>query len=113
MESSILERVKQAINFLIYINNYENDKELATNMGYASAYLSHIKTGKVVISEKFINKLCSMDENIDKSYILKGEGYLLKDNQIERIKVLERENHIQNELIISLKEQIEMYKKNK
>lgn len=113
METTVLERVKQAINFLIYINNYENDKDLAVNMGYAIQYLSHVKTGKVVLSEKFINKLCLMDENIDKNYILNGEGSLLKNNQIERIKTLERENYIQNDLISSLKEQIEMYKTSK
>ena len=110
MKITVIERVKQAINYLIFINNYDNDKELAEHMDYASAYLSHVKTGKVAISEKFIKKLCSMDENIDKSYIMTGEGNLLKDSQIIKLKTLEREIEMQKELITSLKEQISMYK---
>ncbi|MDK7375743.1 hypothetical protein QP519_09375 [Weeksella virosa] len=113
METTVLERVKRAINYLIFIENLENDKELAKLMGYASAYLSHVKTGKVALSEKFIKKLCSMDENIDKNYILTGEGSLLKNDQIERIKALEREMSVKDELVTSLKEQIILYKTKK
>ncbi len=110
MQLPVLQRVKRAINYLIYIKDYDNDKELANEMGYASAYLSHVKTGKVALSDKFIKKLCSMDENINKNYITAGDGSLLKDDQIERLRALEREISMQNDLINSLKEQIELYK---
>lgn len=108
MQTTVLERVKQAVNYLIFVNNLDNDKELATKMGYASAYLSHLKTGKVALSDKFIQNLAKMDGNIDKNYIATGEGKLLKNSSIDTIKHLEREITTKDELIEALKKQIQL-----
>jgi len=108
MQTTVLERVKQAVNYLIYVNNLDNDKELATKMGYASAYLSHLKNGRVALSDKFIQNLIKLDNNIDKNYISTGEGKLLKQSNLDTIKHLEREIETKDELIEALKKQIHL-----
>lgn len=47
-------------------------------LGYQKSSFSQIVNGKVPLSEKFVKRLCSLDENINDVWILTGEGELLK-----------------------------------
>lgn len=78
---SNLKRIKKVINWLIYKEIGESDKEIAERLGYSKSSFSQIVNGKVPLSEKFISKLCSLDENINLVWVQSGEGDMfLKDN---------------------------------
>jgi hypothetical protein len=46
-------------------------------LGYTKSSFSQILNGKVPLSEKFVKKLCSLDENINGVWILEGDGEML------------------------------------
>lgn len=71
-------RIKKAINWLIYQEIAESETALAKMLGYQKSSFSQIVNGKVPLSEKFVKRLCSLDENINDVWILTGEGELLK-----------------------------------
>lgn len=71
-------RIKKAINWLIYQEIAESETALAKMLGYQKSSFSQIVNGKVPLSEKFVKRLCSLDENINDIWILTGEGELLK-----------------------------------
>ncbi|AOW11315.1 hypothetical protein EM308_08215 [Flavobacterium gilvum] len=64
--------------WLIYDGFAENDKELAEKLGYTKSSFSQILNEKVPLSEKFVEKLCAVNENINKVWIDFEEGELLK-----------------------------------
>lgn len=74
------QRIKKAINWLIFQGVAESEKELADLLGYTKSSFSQIVNGKVPLSEKFVKKLCGLDENINEVWILRGEGDLLKNS---------------------------------
>lgn len=74
----ITQRIRKAINWLIFQDVAESEKEIADRLGYTKSSFSQIVNGKVPLSEKFVRKLCSLDENINDVWITKGEGSLLK-----------------------------------
>ena len=76
-----LQRVRKIINWYIFQEYGENDSEIAEKLGYTSSYFSQIFGKKVPISQKFIEKLCSLDDNINKYWISSGEGEMFKNNQ--------------------------------
>ena len=55
-------RIKKAINWLIYQELAENERELSERLGYTKSSFSQIVNGKVPLSEKFVNNLCGLDE---------------------------------------------------
>lgn len=71
-------RIRKAINWLIFSEVAESEKAVADMLGYTKSSFSQLVNGKVPLSEKFVNKLCSLDPNINDVYITKGEGNLLK-----------------------------------
>lgn len=71
-------RIKKAINWLIFQEVAESETALARMLGYQKSSFSQIVNGKVPLSEKFVKRLCSLDENINDVWILTGEGELLK-----------------------------------
>ena len=73
-------RVRKAINWLIYKGAAENERELAERLGYTKSSFSQIVNGKVPMSDKFVNKLCSLDENLNSVWILTGEGEMFTGN---------------------------------
>ena len=76
-------RIKKAINWLIFNDIAENERALAELMGYTKSSFSQIVNGKVPLSQNFINKLRSFDENINEDYIVNGCGsFLVQDNII-------------------------------
>lgn len=75
-----LKRVRKVINWLIFQDFAENEKGLADIMGYTKSSFSQIINGKVPLSDKFIDKLASIDENINKVWIENGNGEMLRES---------------------------------
>ena len=48
------QRIKKAINWLIFQGVAESEKELADLLGYTKSSFSQIVNGKVPLSEKFV-----------------------------------------------------------
>lgn len=71
-------RIKKAINWLIYQEIAENERDLSERLGYTKSSFSQIVNGKVPLSEKFVGKLCSLDENLNSVWILTGEGDMFR-----------------------------------
>lgn len=71
-------RIKKVINWLIYQEVAESETAIAKLLGYQKSSFSQIVNGKVPLSEKFVKRLCSLDENINDVWIFTGEGELLK-----------------------------------
>lgn len=78
---SVFERLKKVINWLIYKGVAENERSLAELLGYTKSSFSQIVNGKVPLSDKFVTKLCSLDENINSVWILTGEGDIMKSSE--------------------------------
>ena len=74
-----IQRIRKAINWLLYKGVAENDRELSEIMGYTKSSFSQIVNGRVPLSDKFAKKLCRLDENINEVWILTGEGELFKN----------------------------------
>lgn len=74
-------RLKKVINWLIYREVAENERAVADLLGYTKSSFSQIMNGRVPLSEKFVSKLCQLDQNINEVWILTGEGDMfLSDN---------------------------------
>lgn len=81
------DRLKLIIRWLIGNNYAATQKLLAEHLGYTESSFSQILNGKVPVSDRFIKKICALDNQISKNWLLTGEGkmlnddkYLLKDN---------------------------------
>lgn len=55
----------------------ESQAVLAEKMGYYSTYLSQVVTGKKPLSQKLINKIKSISNNINQNYLLGTESNML------------------------------------
>ena len=75
------QRVKKVINWLVFMEYAENERELAEKLGYTKSSFSKIVNGKVPLSERFVQKLASVDRNINEVWIMTGEGNML--NSVE------------------------------
>ena len=75
------QRVKKVINWLVFMEYAENERELAEKLGYTKSSFSQIVNGKVPMSERFVQKLASVDRNINEVWIMTGEGNML--NSVE------------------------------
>ena len=75
------QRVKKVINWLVFMEYTENERELAEKLGYTKSSFSQIVNGKVPLSERFVQKLASVDRNINEVWIMTGEGNML--NSVE------------------------------
>lgn len=81
--NDVTRRLKRAINWLIFQEIAENETELAEKLGYRKSSFSQIVNGKVPLADKFVKRLCSLDENINEVWILTGEGDLLISETID------------------------------
>lgn len=79
---SNLKRIKKVINWLIYKEIGESEKEIAELLGYTKSSFSQIVNGKVPLSDKFISKLCSLDENINLVWVQSGEGEMFIEHNL-------------------------------
>lgn len=75
------QRVKKVINWLVFMEYAENERELAEKLGYTKSSFSQIVNGKVPLSERFVQKLASVDRNINEVWIMTGEGNM--QNSVE------------------------------
>lgn len=73
-------RLKKVINWLIFNEIAESEKALSERLGYTKSSFSQIINGKVPLSEKFLNALCSLDKNINKIWIKTGEERMFTKN---------------------------------
>lgn len=79
---SNLKRIKKVINWLIYKEIGDSEKEIAERLGYTKSSFSQIVNGKVPLSDKFISKLCSLDENINLVWVQSGEGEMFIEHNL-------------------------------
>ena len=79
---SNLKRIKKVINWLIYKEIGESEKEIAERLGYTKSSFSQIVNGKLPLSDKFISKLCSLDENINLVWVQSGEGEMFIEHNL-------------------------------
>lgn len=75
-----IQRIKKVINWLIFQEVADSEKALADLLGYTKSSFSQIINGRVPISEKFVKKLCGLDENINEVWVLKGDGAMFKNS---------------------------------
>ena len=75
------QRIKKVINWLIYNEVSTNERALSELLGYTKSTFSQIVNGRVPLSEKFVDKLCSLDENINKVWIMQGIGNMFLSEQ--------------------------------
>ncbi len=88
------QRIKKAINWLIFQEIAENERALADLLGYTKSSFSQIVNGKVPLSDKFVKALCSLDENINDVWVKSGEGKLFKSDMNISQKVYGDHNHV-------------------
>ena len=77
---SEIQRIKKVINWLIFNEHASSEKEIAEKLGYTKSSFSQIINGKVPLSQKFIDKLIAIDFNLNKTWLLSGEGSMLNDD---------------------------------
>ena len=77
-----LRRLRKVINWLIFKEIAENERALAETLGYTKSSFSQIATGKVPLSEKFMKRICSLDENINFVWLQSGEGEMFLSNNL-------------------------------
>ncbi|WP_320980003.1 helix-turn-helix transcriptional regulator [Bacteroides sp.] len=123
----VIQRIKKVVNWLIFQEIAENERDLADKLGYTKSSFSQIVNGKVPLSEKFVKKLCSFDENINEVWLLNGTETMFKNNlngengvviptsvwrviQQQADSLSARDRQV-DELIGMLKDQIQEYKK--
>lgn len=75
------QRIKKVINWLIFNEVSNNERALSELLGYTKSSFSQIVNGRVPLSEKFVDKLCSLDENINKVWIMQGVGNMFQSEQ--------------------------------
>jgi transcriptional regulator with XRE-family HTH domain len=124
---TVTQRIRKVINWLIFIEYAENERDLAEKLGYTKSSFSQIVNGKVPLADKFVKKLCSADNNINEVWITEGGGEMFlnspKDVQMTTIpsdaweviktqaESLKNKDEQINELIFLLKQQMEDMKK--
>lgn len=82
-----IQRVRKVCKWLVYNDYADNDKELAEFIGYTKSSFSQILNEKVPLSAKFIDKLCDVDENINKIWVFTGKGKMLKSEEKDPLSI--------------------------
>lgn len=84
-----IQRIKKVINWLIFQEIAENERALSELLGYTKSSFSQIVNGRVPVSEKFVKKLCSLDENINEVWVLEGKDKMFKNtpNGLEKVEI--------------------------
>lgn len=77
-----IQRIKNAIQWLIFEGRVANRRELAEKLGYGESYFSQIMTGKVPLSESFIKKLSNFDNRLNYDWLINQAEEMLSTSQI-------------------------------
>ncbi|MBP1673725.1 MAG: hypothetical protein H6Q25_1540 [Bacteroidetes bacterium] len=94
-----LQRVRKLVNWYIFQEYGKNDAEIALRLGYEKSYFSQILNGKVALSKVFVDKLCSLDQNINKVWI-SGSGTMLKNELFLSQNVTEMPNTFMKNMVL-------------
>jgi SOS-response transcriptional repressor LexA len=94
-----LQRVRKLVNWYIFQEYGKNDAEIAERLGYEKSYFSQILNGKVSLSKSFIDKLCALDQNINKVWI-SGSGVMLKNEALLSQNVSEMPNTFLKNMVL-------------
>ena len=92
-----IQRIRKAINWLLFKGVAENDRELAEKLDYTKSSFSQIVNGRVPLSEKFVKKLCRLDKNINEVWILTGDGEMFKS---------EKESNLNSENVVTIQKDV-------
>ncbi|MDV3507037.1 hypothetical protein CMU89_07290 [Elizabethkingia anophelis] len=116
-----LQRIKKIIKWLIFSDFGNNETEIAELLGYTKSSFSQIMNGKVPVSNKFIDKICSLDKNINKVWIETGEGSIFVSNSVpqniddnsllDQIQLLKENNSLKTKEIERLEKELLLSKK--
>lgn len=112
MKLTDLQRLKKVVKWLIFSDFGDNEKEIAELLGYKKASFSQLMNGKVPLSDKFIDKLISLDNNINKVWIKTGEGSMLKSEPQPAVSSSQPQENDNNEIVSLLKDKIALLEKN-
>ena len=77
------ERARSIVQWLIKNGYATNQKCLAKLLGYNHAALSQILNGKVPMSGKFMNTLCSKNSALNRDWLETGEGEMFTTSDTE------------------------------
>jgi transcriptional regulator with XRE-family HTH domain len=80
---SKIERVRALCKWLIFKGYASKESELAEKLGYTKSSFSQILGEKVPLSDKFIKKLCSLNDSINLDWLLIEEGEMLKSDSVQ------------------------------
>lgn len=94
-----LQRIRKLVNWYIFQEIGKNDAEIATALGYKQSSFSQILKGKVPISKKFVDKLCSLDNNINKLWI-SGKGSMLRNEALLSENISDLPNPFLKEMVL-------------
>ena len=75
------ERARSIVQWLIKNGYATNQKCLAKLLGYNHAALSQILNGKVPMSGKFMNTLCSKNAALNRNWLETGDGEMFVAEQ--------------------------------
>lgn len=81
-----LNRIKLAIQWLIYEGIADNQENIGKLLGYSNkSSFSQVLNGKKTIPESFIKRLCSLHEKLNEHWILTGKGDMLNENNTDKL----------------------------
>ncbi len=95
------------VRWLMYNGVSNTQKGIAKKLGYNDAVLSQILNGKVPMSMKFIDKLCSMNKFLNKQWLIKGTGNMLDDeidDYSENVVLDEAQENINKDVLVRILE---------
>lgn len=78
METNVNQRLNDIVNYLIYSKVALDKTDLSKKLGYNASSFSQIINERVPLTDRFINRLMEFAPNIDKNWLLTGEGTMLK-----------------------------------
>lgn len=74
MKEAENKRVKQVIKRLVADGIVENQKDLASKLGYTEASLSHLMSGYRPVNDRFLGKLLTIAPNLNPDWLENGDG---------------------------------------
>lgn len=78
METNVNQRLNDIVNYLIFSKVALDKTDLSKKLGYNASSFSQIINERVPLTDRFINRLIEFAPNIDKNWLLTGEGTMLK-----------------------------------
>ena len=86
------DRLIAVIHYLKENRRIFNDADFATSIGKARSYISEVKSGKRPLKEQFVLQICSAFPELSKSWLLTGEGSMLKEKREETEEIIHVDN---------------------